>query len=260
MNKYDFFIDAAQSFSRQTKIAAKDLIACVDLTALNDTDDECTIRTLCALALEHSVAAVCVSQAFVPLAQSLLRQRPGCQLATVANFPSGTTALKEVMHEIERSLAMGATEIDVVVPYQAFLSDANGRAITLFVKGCKSVVGPSVKLKTILESGLITDPLLLENLALSALEGGADFLKTSTGKVLAGASLESAAVMLGALKSFGDVARGFKASGGVKTYLHAKTYWILARLMMGEHWPAPSCFRLGASSLLSELVTQQQSA
>lgn len=251
MKDLDFFLAIAQDFAAKTPVDARLLIACLDLTALNSNDDDAVIHVLCDAAAAHQVAAVCVAPAFVSLAQAQLRKR--CQVATVANFPSGNESLSHVLATIDASLQAGATEIDVVVPYQAFLSDGDSVAMKEFVKACKALCGPSITLKAILESGAIADPLVLERLALSVLEGGADFLKTSTGKVPQGASLEAAAVLLGAIKAVGDPMRGFKASGGVKTYEQAKSYWLLAGLIMGETWPAPACFRFGASTLLTDL-------
>lgn len=237
------------------EVPVENLLACLDLTALNDSDDAAVITHLCEQAILHKVAAVCVAPHFVTCAkQALVGQT--CQLATVANFPRGTDSLSSVLTEIHTSLARGATEIDVVVPYQSFLMDKDAASITHFVKTCKALCGPDVHLKTILESGLIEDPDHLERLAVAALEGGADFLKTSTGKRPIGATLEAATVLLKAIKTFGDTRRGFKAAGGVKTYSQAQAYWLLAASVLGESWPKPSCFRLGASTLLNELLGQ----
>lgn len=235
-------------------VQATQLITCLDLTALNATETDDRIKSLCVLAFEHQVAAVCVWPAFVATARANLSPSANCQIATVINFPGGTDSLDRVLAAIEQSLLQGATEIDVVVPYQRFLIDNNAKLIREFVQACKEVCGPEVKLKTIVESGLVTHQRCLECLCLAALEGGADFLKTSTGKVTLGATLEAAVVLLGALKVFGDPQRGFKAAGGVKTALQAKSYWLLAQLIMGEAWPNPQRFRLGASTLLKDLL------
>lgn len=255
MSSIDFFLKHWQDSIESVSLPPERLIACLDLTSLNADDDAATITQLCQLANTHEVAAVCVAPAFVSQAKHDLGTT-GCQLATVANFPSGALPLSVVLKDIEASVRQGATEIDVVVPYQQFLMDHHATAITRFVKACKAECGPSVRLKTILESGLIEDQAALERLALAALEGGADFLKTSTGKVGHGASLEAAAIMLGAIKAFDD-RRGFKASGGVKTYQQAKAYWLLATVILGELWPSAEGFRLGASSLLNELLLVQ---
>lgn len=258
MSDVNFFLTALEAYVETTPVPAAELIACLDLTSLNSDDREETIHALCVDAQRYSVAAVCVNPEFVSLARQSLQPKPlmPCQVATVANFPSGAEPRSHVLQAIERSLIEGATEIDVVVPYQRFLVDTDGPAVIAFVKACKALCGPKVKLKTILESGLVEDKNLLERLALCALEGGSDSLKTSTGKVAQGASLAAAVVMFGALKAFGDPARGFKAAGGVRTYDQAKAYWLLAKLVMGEHWPKPDCFRLGASVLLKDLVAR----
>lgn len=251
----DFFLKHWQDSIETVSLLPERLIACLDLTSLNADDDETVITQLCQQANAHGVAAVCVTPDFVSQAKRALAAST-CQLATVANFPSGTQALPVVLKDIEQSLRLGATEIDVVVPYQQFLMDDNATTIMRFVQACKALCGPKVRLKTILESGLIDSQAALERLSLAALDGGADFLKTSTGKVTAGATLEAAAIMLGAIKSF-DERRGFKAAGGVKTYRQAKAYWLLATVILGESWPTAACFRLGASTLLNELLRVQ---
>jgi deoxyribose-phosphate aldolase len=257
MTNLHFFLDRLAEVAVETAVPASDLIACTDLTSLNGEDTSQTILALCQKAATHQVAAVCVYPAFVRLCHEYLTDRQletACQVATVVNFPSGTSPLNEVLRAIDQSLAHGASEIDVVVPYQQFLKDHDGTKIKTFVKACKQLCGTEIRLKTILESGVITDTNLLEQLSLAALEGGSDFLKTSTGKIPEGASLEAAAVMLGALKAFGDPARGFKASGGIRTYQQATIYWVLAQYLMGIDWLNSGHFRFGASSLLDDLL------
>lgn len=252
MNKIEFFLTALQAYSAKVDVQNTELIACLDLTALNTTDTAESIKHLAKLAQQHQVAAVCVSLAFVELAVKSFRG----PIATVVNFPSGSDSLTNVLASIDHALAVGATEIDVVVPYQQFLIDNNAAVISKFVSACKAVCGPNIKLKAIVESGLVADPHCLERLCLAALEGGANFLKTSTGKVTSGATLTAAVVLLGALKSFGEPSCGFKAAGGVKTAQQAKHYWLLAKLMMGDAWPNPQHFRMGASTLLEDLLAQ----
>jgi deoxyribose-phosphate aldolase len=253
MSQLQQFIDQWRASTGQIVVLPEVLMACIDLTSLNDTDDEHSISVLCAQAVAYKVASVCVYPQFISVANRQLAK--AVAIATVANFPSGTADLTQVLTQIRQSIDAGATEIDVVLPYQEFLTNKDSSRIVAFVKACKAECG-AIVLKTIVESGAMDPPRVLEHLALAALEGGSDFLKTSSGKVLTGATLEAAAILLGALKAFGDERRGFKASGGVKTYKQAKEYWLLSALIMGENWPTPARFRLGASSLLTELAAQ----
>jgi deoxyribose-phosphate aldolase len=252
MNNSEYLIHQIEMEMKSTEIDPDELIACLDLTRLHSDDDERTITLLCEKAALHNVAAVCIYPAFVAQAKTLLHASE-VQVATVANFPSGTQKIKTVLASIENCLKEGVDELDILIPYQAYLEDGDARLITNFVKECRKLL-PNQCMKIILESGAIQDKQLLENAALASLEGGADFLKTSSGKVAQGASLAAAIVIFGALQRFDDVTRGFKASGGVRDYQQAKMYYLLAQMMMGDSWPNQNTFRLGASGLLDDLL------
>ena len=237
----------------EKKVNPSSLIQCVDLTSLNVADNEQTIQKLCQKAFTYKPAAICVYPAFVlQVAQAL--KNTNVQVATVANFPEGDQEINVVLTSIEHALKEGATELEVVIPYQAFLASQNTQALKKFVQACKALLSQH-KLKIILESGAFHNNELLEIAAFACLEAGADFLKTSTGKIHQGASLMAAAIMINAIQRFGEVKRGFKASGGVRHYAQAKAYYLLAQSMMGESWPNKNTFRIGASSLLDELAT-----
>lgn len=229
------------------------LISLIDLTSLNDHDSDEVIETLCKKAVTPfgKVAAVCVFPRFVKLAKELV-QGEHIPVATVANFPTGQAELKTVLQEIEVSLAHGADEIDVVIPYNDYIS-GNKQSTILLVKACKQLCRDHM-LKVILETGELADNKIIYDASCHVLEAGADFIKTSTGKVSVGATLDATKQMLNAIKAVNPNA-GFKASGGVKTPEQAQGYLDLAREMMGEDWCNATHLRIGASSLLDALLT-----
>ncbi|MCD6047639.1 MAG: deoC [Gammaproteobacteria bacterium] len=254
MNNFEYLIHRVEDAVAERAPAPLSMLPYLDLTSLNTDDDEKTIGVLCEKAVRYGVAAVCVYPAFVPQAVQMLKGS-AVNVATVINFPQGNQALPYVLETIEDALKDGATELDIVIPYQEFLATRDAKHILSFVKVCKNeMVGHCLKI--ILESGAFYDTQLLEKAALAALEGGANFLKTSTGKIPQGASLMTAAILVNAIQRFGDAERGFKVSGGVRHYNQAKAYVLLAELMMGQSWVSPETFRIGASSLLDELVAE----
>jgi deoxyribose-phosphate aldolase len=252
MNNFEYLIHRVEDAVAERSPAPLSLLPYLDLTSLNTSDDEKTIEALCVKALKYQVAAVCVYPAFVSQVTQALKGTT-IDVATVINFPQGNQTLPYVLETIEDALKAGATELDIVIPYQTFLATRDTKSILSFVKICKNEMAGRC-LKIILESGAFYDTQLLEIAALAALEGGANFLKTSTGKIPQGASLMTAAILVNAIQRFGDPERGFKVSGGVRHYDQAKAYFLLAELMMGESWVSPKTFRIGASSLLDELV------
>lgn len=237
--------------SADAAVAARAL-ACLDLTNLEATCDAAAIEALCLRALtpHGPVAAVCVWPAFVAQAKAALAETP-VQVATVVNFPAGTAPVAEVEAETRAALADGADEIDLVVPYRA-LVDGHPAAVREMVAAIKGVCGPTT-LKAILETGELTDPDLIRAAAEAALDGGADFLKTSTGKVKVNATPESARLLLEAIRASGRDA-GLKPAGGVRTTADAGAYLGLCDDLMGPGWATPQHFRIGASGVLSALL------
>jgi len=149
-------------------------------------------------------------------------------------------------------VASGAHEVDVVFPYRALMAgdEETGREL---VEMCKAACGGQAQLKVIIESGELKEPALIQRASELAIEGGADFIKTSTGKVPVNATLEAAEIMLKAIKASGKNV-GFKAAGGVRTAEEAAQYLALAADIMGPQWVTPEHFRFGASSLLNNLL------
>ena len=226
----------------------------VDLTDLTDNCTPASIEALCAKAVTpHGiVAAVCIYPAFVAQAKRLLAGS-GVKIATVVNFPGGGEDTVAVEHETVAAIADGADEIDLVMPYQAYMAGRHGFTETQIVR-VKRVCGP-VTLKVILETGRLLLPEIIRGASDLALEAGADFIKTSTGKVEINATAHAARIMLAAIRTSGRAA-GFKAAGGVRTTAEAGTYLELADEILGPDWVSPATFRFGASGLLTDLIAQ----
>lgn len=232
--------------------AAARLLALVDLTRLERPDEPEPVDALVARAVTPAgaVAAVCLYPEWVPRAVGALAGT-GVRIAAVANFPAGDDDPARAAAEAAEAAAAGAGEVDVVVPWQAHLG-GDPAAIGRLVAACREALGSSVALKAILESGSLGSPAIVREVAARALDAGADFVKTSSGKVGAGADLRAAEAMLEAIAAAGH--GGFKASGGVRTTGQAQAYLELAERTLGPDWPTPATFRIGASSLLDDLL------
>jgi deoxyribose-phosphate aldolase len=234
------------------RVTAARALACLDLTNLDGDCDPAAIAELCARArTPHGpVAAVCVWPAFVAQAGEALAGS-GVRVATVVNFPSGDDDLAEVRALTREALGDGADEIDLVVPWRA-LRAGHPEAVAPTVREIRDICGPHV-LKAILETGELREPALIRRAADEAIAGGADFLKTSTGKVAVNATPEAAEILLRAILDSGrDV--GLKPAGGVRTTADAGVYLDLCDRMMGAGWAMPARFRIGASGVLAALV------
>lgn len=156
--------------------------------------------------------------------------------------------------EIGRALEDGAQEIDVVFPYERYLAGERQYAQT-FVSTCKAACG-SAALKVILETGALSDVTLIADAGYDVLAAGADFVKTSTGKINEGATLEAAATLLLVVKHISSQLHrpvGVKVSGGIRKIEDAIAYVELADSIMGREWVTPATFRIGASKLVDEI-------
>src|SRR6185312_15022148 len=222
------------------------IIPLLDLTSLNETDTETTIKQLSLRAKtpKGSVAAVCVYSQFIKTVAKILPDN-NIKIATVANFPEGSVDLDDTLITIDEAMSDGANEIDVVVPYQAYLK-GDKNLVGSFIRNCKEACHKGILFKTILETWALVNTENIYNLSRLAIENGADFIKTSTGKISIGATPEAATAMLKAIKDSGRLV-GFKASGGIRTVEQAMEYINLAKNIMGEAWISPAHFRIGAS-------------
>ena len=233
--------------------SARTALACLDLTSLNDADTEADIAKLCQRAqrLFGPVAAVCVWPRLAAFARAQLPA--SIAVAAVANFPHGNTDVDAAVQDTLQIVQAGAQEVDVVLPYQALLA-GDDKAVTQLLTAVRNAC-PGLLLKVILETGELKTPALIQRASQLALQAGADFLKTSTGKSPVNATLEAAQVMLAAI-AVGPAAKekvGFKASGGIRTVQEAFAYETLVQQMLGVDALNPKRFRIGASSLLNDI-------
>lgn len=224
----------------------------LDLTELSDQATEASALQLCARAVAPPgpVAAICLWPQFVKLARQTLRGSP-VRIATVINFPAGGTNCSLVESDLAEALADGADEIDLVMPWRAFLDGDEEIARDMLVEARARCCEKTLKI--ILETGEYPDQGAIRAAADLAIAAGADFIKTSTGKTRVSATPEAARTMLEAIKASGR-AVGLKPSGGLRTLADARTYLDLADTLMGPDWATPQTFRLGASGLYAVLA------
>jgi deoxyribose-phosphate aldolase len=222
------------------------------LIDLTDLDAACTpdaIEHLAARAVDHqpAVPAVCVWPAFVAQAVGLLRGS-GVRVATVVNFPAGGTDVETTVSETQSVLAAGADEIDLVLPYRAFLAGDVATAAAM-LRAVRAAVPPPHHLKVILETGGYPSQAEVRAAADLAIAEGADFVKTSTGKTDRSATPEAVRTLLEAIRHSGRSV-GVKPSGGIRSLADAAVYLALADEVMGPSWATAETFRFGASGLL----------
>jgi len=227
----------------------------LDLTSLGDGDTDTTVAALCkrATLAPAPIAAVCIWPRFIALAGSILEDS-GVRIAAVANFPAGGDDIAAAARETEDIVSQGADEVDLVMPYARWLAGDVAVARDM-IAACKEICGEDVVLKVILETGRLREPAKIHAASRDAIAAGADFVKTSTGKIEVSATLEAAEAMLRAIKESGrDV--GFKAAGGIRDTATAAAYLDLADRIMGPGWADPRHFRFGASGLLDDLLAR----
>ena len=223
----------------------------IDLTDLSDDHAADGMGELCRRARLHRTAGVCVWPEFVATCAAHLRGS-GVRVATVVNFPTGDEPISKVIDATRLALGDGADDIDLVLPYSAFLSGQVEQAAEM-VSSIAAMIERPRMLKVILESGVYPELAAVTAAARLAIEAGADFLKTSTGKVGRGATLEAAQAMLVEIAQ-ADRVVGLKPSGGIRSFDDASAYLALADGVMGDGWAIPSTFRFGASGLLDALL------
>jgi deoxyribose-phosphate aldolase len=233
--------------------SARMALACLDLTSLNTQDTETDIAKLCQRANGPfgPVAAVCVWPRLAAFARAQLPAHIG--VAAVANFPHGNTDIAAAVADTQAIVQAGAQEVDVVLPYRALIA-GDEAAVTALLSAVRQAC-PGLLLKVILETGELNTPALIARASTLALQAGADFLKTSTGKTPVNATPEAAQVMLATIVA-SPTARdhaGFKASGGIRTAQEAIVYEALIEQFLGAPALGPQRFRIGASSLLSDI-------
>jgi deoxyribose-phosphate aldolase len=257
---------AKRSIKRDSKLWALDLaIRSMDLTTLEGSDTVGKIVAMCAKAVRPdpldpsipSVAAVCLYPQLVPVALEQLKGT-GVKVASVGGgFPSGLGPLDARLHEVRDVAAAGADEIDIVLNRSLFLGGRYAQAFEELV-AAREAAG-STHLKVILETGELGSYDRVRQASVLAMAAGADFIKTSTGKIGTNATLPVALCMMEAARDFHrDTGRavGIKVAGGVRTAKQAIQYLVQVFETLGSDWMTPDRFRLGASSLLNDVLMQ----
>lgn len=230
---------------------ARRILPLLDLTSLRGNETEAEIGALCERAVRHGVAAVCVPPAHLAVARAALAGSR-VRLATVAAFPGGAEDAASAAAEVAAAVRAGAQEVDVVAPLAA-LREGDLASVGELVEAARAAAGPGVTLKLILETGLLGAEPTIAAVARAAVMAGVDFLKTSTGKIPVGATLEAAAVLLEVIaEAEGRV--GLKLSGGLRRLADAAPYLALVDSTLGPGWARPENLRFGASALLDDLL------
>ncbi len=265
---------ASRSIKTSAKAQALDLaISMIDLTTLEGQDTAGKVRALCAKAKRPdpsdstcpAVAAVCVYPDLVGTARTALGES-GVAVASVATaFPSGRAALEVKLGDTADAITAGATEIDMVIDRGAFLS-GDFTKVYEEIRAIKDACGGSanhptpVHLKVILETGELMTYDNVRRASWLAMLAGADFIKTSTGKVQPAATMPVTLVMLEAVRDFFDATGrrvGVKAAGGISTAKDAIRYLVMVNETVGDDWLHADLFRFGASRLLNDLLMQR---
>jgi deoxyribose-phosphate aldolase len=259
---------ATRSIKKAAKVWALELaIRCVDLTTLEGADTPGKVRALCAKARRPDpadpstphVAAVCIYPDLVPTAVAELAGSPIAVASVATAFPSGRASLRTKLADVADAVQAGAGEVDMVIDRGAFLCGRYGQVFDEIVAVKEACEG--AHLKVILETGELSTLDNVRRASWLALLAGGDFIKTSTGKVSPAATPPVALVMLEAVR---DVAlstgerRGVKLAGGIRVAKDAVRYLVMVREVAGEDWLDPALFRLGASTLLNDLLLQRQ--
>jgi deoxyribose-phosphate aldolase len=255
-----------RSIKREAKLWALDLaIRTIDLTTLEGSDTPGKVAALCSKALRPdpvdpsipTVAAVCVYPNLVPIAVERVRGS-GVKVASVATaFPSGQAPLDVKLAEVRDVVEMGADEVDMVIDRGAFLSGRYAKVYDEIVR-VKEACGDA-HLKVILETGELGTYDNVRRASLLAMAAGADFIKTSTGKLPSAATLPVALVMLEAIRDvYEETGRmvGMKPAGGIRNAKQAVQHLVLVHETLGPDWLTPDLYRLGASSLLNDVLLQ----
>src|SRR5471030_1683457 len=257
---------AKRSIKKDAKLWALELaIRCCDLTTLEGQDTPGKVAALCSKAIRPdpsdpnipSVAAVCVYPNLVPAARARL-EGSGVKVASVSTyFPSGQAPLDVKVRDVENAVAMGADEIDMVIDRGAFLSGRYAKVFDEIVR-VKEACGDA-HLKVILEVAELGTYDNVRRASLVAMAAGGDFIKTSTGKLPGAATLPVQLVMLEAIRDvYEETGRnvGMKPAGGIRTAKNAIQYLVSVHETLGPDWLTPDLYRIGASSLVNDILMQ----
>lgn len=239
------------------------LMGFLDLTSLNQTDSEKSVKDMVARVNNFpflfpdllNVAGICVFPRFVPAVKETLEIKDVKIVSVAGSFPASQTFIENKIDECKRVMDAGAEEIDIVISLGEFLSGNKG-LVGDEIRAIKEIIG-CTHLKVILETGVIESPDLIYSASMLAMEAGADFIKTSTGKAPVSARPEAAWVMCHAIKDFYNSSEkevGFKPAGGISTKNDALIYYSIVEAVLGKTWLVPGLFRIGASRLANDLL------
>jgi len=255
-----------RSIKRESKVQALKLaLSMVDLTTLEGKDSPGKVKQLCQKAIHPyasmpelpSVAAVCVYPTMVRYAREALKTSEVKVASVATSFPSGMTTLDAKLEEVKYAVDEGADEVDMVISRGAFLKGEYNRVFEE-IAAVKEAAQPA-HLKVILETGELETYENVRKVSDIAMHAGADFIKTSTGKVSPGATQPVTLVMLEAIRDFYyETGRkiGMKPAGGIRKAKQAIQYLVLVKETLGADWLTPEYFRFGASSLTNDLLMQ----
>ena len=239
--------------SAESLLIRDEIISCIDLTLLDENADDEALNILSAKATRHQVAALCV----LPQHLKKMPHSNEVKLATVVNFPEGNQSTEQILSLLKDLVTtQKIDEIDYVFPYRTYLGGEQQAALLQCQQVYQLCQQQSLCFKVILETGALPSLESIYQLSTEVLGQGCDFLKTSTGKIPQGATPAAAFVLLKAIKDSG-VNCGLKVSGGIKKPEQAFLYANLARLLFKQQVDK-SWFRIGASSLLDELIQSEQ--
>lgn len=248
----------------ENDLTYRNILALLDLTSLNITDTDKTILSLCEKVNNFTylfpdlpdVAAICVFPRFVPLVRKNLSSET-IKIASVgASFPTSQTFTSIKADECKKAVENGADEIDMVVSVGDLLA-GNIDFVSSEIRSVKEAIGKA-HLKVILETGVLEEPSLIYQGSMLAMEAGADFIKTSTGKTPVSATPEAAWVMCSAIADYhkkSGVKVGFKPAGGVATTKESTLYFAIVNTLLGNEWTVAEHFRIGASRLANSLLS-----
>jgi deoxyribose-phosphate aldolase len=257
---------ARRSIKREAKLFALDLaVRMMDLTTLEGQDTPGKVAALCSKGVRPdpadvtvpSVAAICVYPNLVPTAVERLRGTDVRVASVATGFPSGQTTIDIKVAETREVVEMGADEVDMVIDRGAFLSGRYAKVYDEIVR-VKEACGPA-HLKVIVETGELGTYDNVRRASLLAMAAGADFIKTSTGKLPSAATLPVTLVMLEAIRDvFEETGRkvGMKPAGGIRQAKQAVQYLVQLHETLGVEWLTPDLYRLGASTLLNDVLMQ----
>jgi deoxyribose-phosphate aldolase len=263
---------ATRSIKTTSKKWAIDMaISMIDLTTLEGADTDGKVKAICNKAIRPDptdpsvphVGAICVYNDMVSIARTHLDASGGHDIPVAAvstAFPSGRASLEVKERDTKDAIAHGATEIDMVIDRGAFLSGDLEKVFSEIVY-IKSLCGDKAHLKVILETGELVTYDNVRKASFLAMAAGADFIKTSTGKVAPAATAPVVLVMLEAVRDFYQMTGtriGVKPAGGIRTTKDAIKQLVLVKETAGEEWLNPGLFRIGASALLNDLLMQRQ--